>query len=112
MGKGMKFIRIAILLVGILFTSCQSIFNMSEESGYKEVADFGRQVKQKYNLQLVGFGGGYPNGIRSFNLTFLGYQNPTLDEARILFYRLAKGFLEKVNANKIVSPKYSRNFPN
>ena len=98
-------IGIIIILMCVLFTSCQSILCIDEESSYKDITDFGSQVKQEYHLQLVGLGGGCYKGLKIFNLTFLGHEILSLDESRVLFYNLANGFIEKINANEELKEK-------
>lgn len=94
-----------IFLLCFLFNSCQSIFTFDDDSDYKSIVDFGREARKKYDMQLVGVGGGSSKGLESFNLTFLGNEVPSLEEARILFYNLSKGFLDKINTDKKLKEK-------
>jgi hypothetical protein len=93
----MKIFLLVFCLFCLLATSC--ILNMSEESDYQEIFLFGKEAKEVYGLNIVGFGGGHSSG-KSFNLTLMGNQHLNLDEARALFYDIATRFLERLNSNE------------
>jgi len=86
--------------ITLTMCSCQSFLMMPNEPSYQEISRFGKEVKETYNLLLVGVGGGSFKGIKNFNLTFMGKQTPTLNEARMLFYDISTKFLERINANE------------
>jgi len=94
--------KITTILCFITLTmcSCQSFLMMPNEPSYQEISRFGKEVKETYNFQLVGVGGGFVEGRKIFDLTFMGKQTPTLNEARIIFYDISNKFLERINANE------------
>ena len=90
--------------------SCQSIL-IDDDSSYKEIGIFAKEIKKTDNLSVIGFGGGKHLG-SSYNLTLLSSQMHTLDEARALFYNVSTRFLNLVNSNEdlricTVSGKFS-----
>lgn len=94
-------IPLLVLCLSCLFiTSCQGFLKIPEEPIYQEIFLFGDEVKKAYDLQLVGFGGGSDQGLKIFNFTLLGYQNPDLNEARALFCDISTRFLERINSNE------------
>jgi len=95
----MKLKTIFFSFFSLLATSCQSFLSISEDSDYREIFQFGMEVKASHNLNLVGFGGGLNEGIQTFNLTLRGEQALNLDDARVLFYDISSSFLSKINSN-------------
>jgi hypothetical protein len=73
---------------------------MSAESDYQEIFSFGKEAKEVYGLNIVGFGGGFDKGKETFSLTLMGDQYLNLDEGRALFYDIATRFLERLNSNE------------
>jgi hypothetical protein len=106
--SSMKIHLLVFCLFCLVATSC--ILNMSAESDYQEIFSFGKEAKEVYGLNIVGFGGGHSNGKRNFNLTLMGNQHLNLDEARALFYDIAARFLERLNSNEKLRESTLDNF--
>ena len=105
----MKMSGLIVNLILIFFASCQ-IFQINNDSSFKEIFVFGETVKQNYDLQIIGFGGGCNENKKHFSVTLLGKQHINLDEARALFYDLIETFLKLINLDDNLKLKYI-NYP-
>jgi len=90
-------------IFSMLFSSC--LFQKNHVDYADEVMfSYAKEVKEKNQLELDGFGGAMMHDIQKFNLSFASPETPHLEEARKLFIETAENFIRKVNDSPEIRP--------
>lgn len=96
-------------LLCLFATSCQSGF-LHEQLADEEVGVFVKEIRATDGLELMGYGGGFLDRVNSISLTFYSPVQPTVDEARWMFFSVADRFLDRVNCSEALRPHLA-NYP-
>lgn len=105
----MRVAYLFLFLIVLSATSCQSTPQYLK-LGRQEMFSFAREVEVSDQLELLGYGGGFYDGIDNFSLTFWSPAKPTVSEARTLFFDISNRFLERVNQHEALRG-YLVNYP-
>lgn len=94
----------ALTFLAILLVSFSSIIFSVEKQDYvkladKHIAQFGKEMRTSYNLQLAGSGGAMMQDIKIFNFFFETEKSCDLINAQSLAINMIEKFLNQVNSD-------------
>jgi len=102
--------RFLILVFLLPFcVSCESLCK-EEILMHQIIAQHEKVQKRKYNLDLIGSGGGIPDYITNFNLHYFSTAQVNVSEARRMFVNNVEDLLRLINSNEQLRP-YMSNYP-
>lgn len=104
-------IRKKYFFIFIFFINC----SFNRKLDYCKISDkifytYCKELHFEKKLFVEGKGGAMMHDVKEIIVSFVSFEEPTLDEARSLFVDVAEGFLKRYNVNEQIRP-YLHNYP-
>jgi hypothetical protein len=106
-----KHVSFFVVVILILFMECEVNGKEDEDDSpiYVEyvveiIRSFEKQIEKEFNLKCKGSGGEMPFDVEEISVSFVAYQNATVEQARELEINLTERFAKTINAHEKIKP--------